>query len=1050
MLDGATVDSDVAVSSNDGREWYTFKRGEDVEWLIKKAGLDMATLKSLNPHVDFAKTFPGDRIVIRMKGKSKPKDHAAVGIVAQPTNTVLVMPRASTWSSSIVFAGVLVTGILTGAAFVTRSTRLSTVFMYMRGGGVDSAIRSKDDTIQNLEKQRIAAESELKELQDKWKQSERSIFNLQQLLESASKSDAALREQVNLLKDSLDSKIVDLKRLESSNTEAGELLEQYRRELASSEAELEVVRGAAQGTESQLSEMTTKVSEYEYQMTTYREKAIDMESELMALRELSTGYSNDATATKEKYKETLSEITRLKEMNVKLEIGMGKANEQVTLALNQLDTYRKDMERLERELAASRNDVYELKADVQNANARVGSLEDALEATNDEKSELTIKLKESVTELEATKGEKSRLTNELDGLKSELANLKGELNAVESRLKDKLATAEEALDASNGDKAKLAAELTERTAELDATRDDRSRLANELDSLKADLERMRAQLDAANKESLSASDELAGVRNELVAVQSALDAALTEVSQYRGELDSARGESGMLSNELAGLRAKVGELEAALAASGQDASGSLPELAKLRGQLAAMENALGHAQAEAMAHAAELERAKVAFENEIDEKNHMYEMLREDLSRQAAVASEEAAQLGDQVKDLELALSMFKGEATDYRTSAESYKNELEAARLEILTLRADSDGSSSGLEVFKSKAESLQLELDTLRVKAAVSAEEAEKYQVDLFKARAEVSKLAAEVAEMKSQPAYQVDSQGEPSRIRELEAELARLQSISNAYNSDLTARTRGEIDAANERADRYKKRLLELEEKMQDKLDSLNETFSDSSLPTDSSHTRAIEMDVSEALRAVHLSLAQIQHIVATMNQQSRGEFFTRAISCDFKVRKDVGEGEFLVLVGSWNDWDVETSENMHRAADGSWSVTISLFADEPHEYKYCVCRFNEHGRRVAVEWQVGHNHGFAFDSSLISTQGMQPRVEIRDKFWADPAHTPIILFGPNGEKFETGSTALLHGLTNHVAEAGFDTLRASLEHISAILSRKGATKRLGDTS
>ena len=1047
MLDGSKLDADVAVGSNDDREWYTFKRGEDVEWLINKAGLDMATLKKLNPHVDLAKVFPGDRIVIRMKGKSKPKDRAAVGIVGQPTNTVLVMPRPSTWSSSIVFAGVLVTGILTGAAFVTRSTRLSTVFMYMRGGGIDSAIRSKDDTIQNLENQRHAAEIEFRELQEKWKQSERSIFTLQQLLESASKSDTALREHVSLLKDSLDSKDVDLKRLESSNAEAGELLEQCRRELALHEAELEVVRGSAEVTESQLSEMKIKVSEYEYQMTTYREKAVDMESELMALRELSMGFSNDATATKEKYKEKLGEITRLKEMNVKLEIGIGKANEQVTLALNQLDTYRKDMERLERELAASRSDVYELKTDVQNANARIVSLENALDASNNENSKLTIELEDSVTELEATKGDKSRLTNELSDLKSELADLKGELTTVENKLTDKLAMAEEALAASNSDKSKLTAELTERTAELDAARDDRSRLTNELDSLQAELERMRAQLDAANKESSSALDELVGVRNQLDAVQSALDTARSEASQYRGELDSARGESGALSNELAGLRVKVGELEAALAASGDDASGLSAELANLRDKLATMETELEHAQAEASARGAELERAKRAFESEIDEKNQMYELVREDLSRQAAAASEEAAQIGDQLKDLELALSILKGEANDYRASAESYKDELEAARLEIVALSADRDGSFSGSEVFESKAESLQLELDTLRVKAAVSAEEAEKYQVDLFAARAEVSKLQAEIAEIHSQRASQADSQGDPSRISELEEELARLLTISNAHEAELTARTRGEVDAANERADRYKKRLLELEEKMQDKLESLSETFS---LTTDSPHAQAINADVSEALRAVHLSLAQIQHIVATMNQQSRGEFFTRAISCEFKVRKDVGEGEFLVLVGSWNDWDVEKGENLHRSGDGSWTTTISLFADEPHEYKYCVCKLNEHGRRVAVEWQVGHNHGFAFDSSLISSQGMQPRVEIRDKFWADPAHTPIILFGSNGEKFETGSTALLHGLTNHIAEAGFDTLRANLEQISFILSRNRENEGLSDTS
>jgi len=179
--------------------------------------------------------------------------------------------------------------------------------------------------------------------------------------------------------------------------------------------------------------------------------------------------------------------------------------------------------------------------------------------------------------------------------------------------------------------------------------------------------------------------------------------------------------------------------------------------------------------------------------------------------------------------------------------------------------------------------------------------------------------------------------------------------------------------------------------------------------------------------------------VNEVVQRMRQHALGGLVTHMISCEFRVRKDVAQHQFLVLVGSWHEWDLETAECMTRSGAGSWHVSTSLFADEPHEYKYCVCEMNDQGKRVPVEWQVGHNHGFAFDSALITRQRMQAKAQIRDKFCADPAHTPIILFGPNGEKYETGSTALLHDLTHSVAEAGFESLQESLERLNVVLSQ-----------
>jgi hypothetical protein len=142
---------------------------------------------------------------------------------------------------------------------------------------------------------------------------------------------------------------------------------------------------------------------------------------------------------------------------------------------------------------------------------------------------------------------------------------------------------------------------------------------------------------------------------------------------------------------------------------------------------------------------------------------------------------------------------------------------------------------------------------------------------------------------------------------------------------------------------------------------------------------------------------------------------------------------------VLVGSWHDWDIQQGEYMTRGSDGAWHASTTLFADEPYEYKYCVCELNDKGARVPLEWQVGHNHGFGFDSSLITTQGFKPKAQMRDMFVANPAHTPIILFGPNGEKFETGSTSLLANMSNHLAQAGMESVRITLERLNILLDR-----------
>ena len=425
------------------------------------------------------------------------------------------------------------------------------------------------------------------------------------------------------------------------------------------------------------------------------------------------------------------------------------------------------------------------------------------------------------------------------------------------------------------------------------------------------------------------------------------------------------------------------------------------------------------------------------------------------------------------VDEYELKITSLQTELFNARQEAKKASDALVEEQIKSESMKEDFNKIVNGEEVdfYKSQLEITGSELETLKVKVAVNSREAEKYQTDLMNAEEKVSQLMEEIAELKT------------SSSRESESN--RLSTESD-ISTEVLAKLEGLVSEANERADRYKQRLLELEESMRLKLESVASIaeFSGSEsteiahlkneiLQLENERSRAnqrlqdmqkeilvlkttkvevpqspsrevgdnlqLSSSVLEAREATRLTLAQVNEAVQRMRQDALGGLMTHMISCEFRVRKDVARHQFLVLVGSWHKWDLETAEYMTRSGDGSWQVSTSLFADEPHEYKYCVCEINEQGKRVPVEWQVGHNHGFAFDSALITRQRMQAKAQIRDKFFADPAHTPIILFGPNGEKYETGSTALLHELTHSVAEAGFENLRDSLERLNVVLSQ-----------
>ena len=986
QADGDIETGQTSSPGQDG-QWYTVTHGESARSLVEKGDVDWETLEKLNPRVDLKTTFPGDRIAVRQS--LAPRERISTTFVRQESKPIVPMSRTSLLQSPVSAASLILLSGLVGAAVAGRK-QLPAVYLSLMGAG-KAVLEEKEREIDELKEFQLVLERELKDLRAGSMKSELALTNLKQLLENASRTDADLRDQINTLKQSLNLKVEETKRLEASNGELESRTEAYKNRLHGVEDDLEKMKHIEQKTASELAEMTASAREYEAKVLEYREKLADVEAELSALRELSEGYSNDAVEARKMHNQALEELAVQKEANDDLEKDLSEANDRVQLHIDQIEMYRADTERLERELTASRGEVSCLSSNLEDSTNKISQLETELESSRADICKYVTDLQEIRDDLESKRSELRSSEDALQNALREVTNLShfpDELKSVKSELQDALN------------------ELTDR--------------GHEISGLRGKVEELESALQSASGESSTMAIDMAALKGSLNQLESMLHESQTSNADYIGklkeaesELESARDESTRLVEELERFKSQVGELESALSSAGDESSTLAVDLAGFKSKLHMAESALEDSRAEASEYKSELESAR-------DESTRLVEEL-ERFKSQTEINS---------VSDIE------------------DYRKEIEITHSELIAAQALVAGYLEEKDLMQQKVVSLESELVSLR---KITESRVASVDVDVY-----ITKIAA------------------------LEEQLA-----ATSDSSALVDALKRQAEEAQTQASRYKERLIKLEINMQEKIASLNASLSDvpdssdevlslqqqiheledeknrmatliSNLQTQieairdqkrvdvlhsqmgESNARVQDMDVREARQAARLSLAQVTQTIARMKRQATGERSSTAIKCDFNVRKEVGEHQFVVLVGSWHEWDVQRGEYMSRDGDGAWCVSTSLFADEPYEYKYCVCELNDKGLRVPVEWQIGHNHGFGFDSSLITTQRVQPKVQIRDKFVADPAHTPIILFGPNGEKFETGSTALLANMSSHLAEAGMENIQSTLERLISFLS------------
>ena len=128
----------------------------------------------------------------------------------------------------------------------------------------------------------------------------------------------------------------------------------------------------------------------------------------------------------------------------------------------------------------------------------------------------------------------------------------------------------------------------------------------------------------------------------------------------------------------------------------------------------------------------------------------------------------------------------------------------------------------------------------------------------------------------------------------------------------------------------------------------------------------------------------------------------------IPVKFEIVVNTQPGQRVAMVGTWNDWQLESAFPMRWTEGNLWTVTTPVHADDSYEYKYVVIDENDPNPETNTQWQYGNNRTLALQLSLSDEIVL---VEVVDSWDPDPSAMPVLLHTLDGEVKEVGSTELL---------------------------------------
>jgi hypothetical protein len=453
-------------------------------------------------------------------------------------------------------------------------------------------------------------------------------------------------------------------------------------------------------------------------------------------------------------------------------------------------------------------------------------------------------------------------------------------------------------------------------------------------------------------------------------------------TEFRALIDEQRAASGAREEELHG---RIVEEEAKFASLSAEAGSLREQISSLEAQLTRKSDSSNDLKEELLS----ARRAEEVVKSEL-----------------AGVCAAKDA-LARQLDEVRTNLTWETSKASELEEQLSALKSELASARDARVELERELEGARANLAVESSNEHELEEQLSALNSELASARD-----------ARVE---LERELDAMRDGFEAQLEAQKGAGADMKLETE--RLE--------ELVAKLKNEIEANSVLRER-----MQTEKQAEDSyVTALNEEIEALRLELHAAQARAAQAlgqyaELDSALPKIIDAVDRLRSLTSMVNEDSPIVEHTFSVA-DVPPPQP---NEFLVIVGSWNDWDLATGVAMSYDPDGSWKALVELQSDVVYEYKVCVCSGSDE-ERVPQAWQSGANSAFAIASSLINEQGLAPKATVMSHWVADPANAPIMMFGPDGEKFTLSSTQLMTDLPANLIT---DTLE-DLSHVISEVTR-----------
>ena len=520
-------------------------------------------------------------------------------------------------------------------------------------------------------------------------------------------------------------------------------------------------------------------------------------------------------------------------------------------------------------------------------------------------------------------------------------------------------------------------------------------IVEERDEAKKDFERWKGEMEAdAEKRDALAAKKLEAAYKETKSVREELDAAkkkLERVGLSEQELASATRMNAELQKQLGEvqeanmreLELLHGQLDEARLDAKSELEKALKETESLRAKLTAAENeaaamktSLEHAGEELASTKAELEAAAAALARSRDVASAEAEALRAEAQREL-----------ENVVAEKHALEEWRAEREAWEEQTKSNFLDVEA---ELAAAKAALAAAESGSEEAAALAERLaesESALEAARAQAAAAVTDKEEADAALAEARSEYERVLAE-AERSSSATAETEAALEKAladadALRKAVEEAESAVADSRATIAQLTdAKTQEESDVVRELKATHDAQIWEMETAMR----ALEDTME---------RTRDIARENAERM---------LRHNERMGRVVANAGYDEADIPVKFEIVVETVPGQRVAMVGTWNDWDVESAFPMRWTEGNLWTVTTPVHADDTYEYKYVVID----DVAGTTQWQAGNNRTLALQLSLHDDVVL---VEVVDSWNPNPEAMPIMLHALDGSVKEVGSTQLL---------------------------------------